>query len=153
MGRPDSLSPAALSRLIVLLSPFADHGPCVTTLRTPGMEQTLRKPVPAVAQEDLALREIVHRLVEAYEPERVYLFGSHARGEAGPDSDYDLLVIVPDSAPLHRQRSRLAYEVLWGTGTAADVLVWKHGTFEARLHLKASLPYTVLTEGRLLYAA
>lgn len=117
------------------------------------MEQNLRNPVSTVPQEDLVLREVVHRLVEAYEPERVYLFGSHARGEAGPDSDYDLLVIVPDAAPPQRQRSQLAYEALWSTGTAADVLVWTRGAFDARLHLRASLPYTVLAEGRLLYAA
>src|SRR5712691_12039197 len=100
-----------------------------------------------------ALAEIVRRLVVAYEPERIYLFGSWARGDAGPDSDFDLLVIVPDDAPAVRRRSRLAYEVLWGTGTAADVLVWTRQRFESRLSLKASLPATVIREGRLLYAA
>ena len=101
---------------------------------------------------DVPLTEVVRRLVEAYHPERIYLFGSHARGEAGPDSDYDLLVVVPDSAPVERRRSRLAYEALWGTGTATDVLVWTRDAFEARLHLRASLPSTVASEGRLLYA-
>ncbi len=102
---------------------------------------------------DAVLAEIVRRLVDAYEPERVYLFGSQARGDVHDDSDYDLLVIVPDSAPPKRRRSRLAYEVLWGVGAAADVLVWTHSSFESRLHLKASLPSTVVSEGRLLYAA
>ncbi len=99
------------------------------------------------------LQEIVRRLVRAYEPDRVYLFGSWARGDAGPDSDFDLLVIVPDGAPAERRRSRLAYEVLWGTGVAADVLVWTRERFESRLPLKASLPATVVRKGRLLYAA
>jgi uncharacterized protein len=98
------------------------------------------------------LAEVVRRLVEAYEPERLYLFGSWARGDAGPDSDYDLLLVVPDSASPERRRSRLAYEVLWGTGVAADVLVWTRERFESRLPLKASLPATVLREGKLLYA-
>ncbi|MBI2939098.1 MAG: nucleotidyltransferase domain-containing protein [Chloroflexi bacterium] len=102
---------------------------------------------------DPRLAEIVGRLVEAYQPERIYLFGSVARGEAGPDSDYDLLVVVPDVAPPERKRSRLAYEVLRGTGVAADVLVCTHSYFEARRHLKASLPGTILREGRLLHAA
>ncbi|MEJ5370206.1 MAG: nucleotidyltransferase domain-containing protein [Bryobacteraceae bacterium] len=102
---------------------------------------------------DPALAEIVRRLVEAYRPERVYLFGSVARGEAGPDSDYDLLLVVPDDAPPERRRSRLAYEVLWGTGVAADVLVWTASQFESRKHLPASLPATVLREGKLLHAA
>ena len=101
--------------------------------------------------DDPKLAEIVRRLVEAYEPERIYLFGSHARGDAGPDSDYDLLVIVPDDALPPRTGSRLAYERLWGTGTAADVLVWPRSRFEGRLHLRASLPATVVREGRLVH--
>ena len=72
---------------------------------------------------DPVLVEVVHRLVQAYRPERIYLFGSVARGDAGPDSDYDILVVVPDDAPPELRRSRTAYEVLWGTGVAADVLV------------------------------
>lgn len=99
------------------------------------------------------LARIVRSLIEAYQPERIYLFGSCARGEAGPDSDYDLLIIVPDSAPAKRQRSRLAYEVLWEIGKAADVLVCTRRHFESRLHLAASLPATVAREGRLLYVA
>lgn len=105
----------------------------------------------AVPQSDAALNEIVRRLVEAYEPLQVYLFGSKARGEAGPDSDYDLLVVVPDDAPAERRRSRLAYEVLRGTGIAVDVLVYTRSYFEPRRSLKASLPGTVLREGRLLH--
>lgn len=100
---------------------------------------------------DPALAEVVRRLVEAYRPERIYLFGSVARGDAGPDSDYDLLVVVPDDAPPERRRSRLAYEVLRGTGTAADVLVCTRSYFEQRRLLKASLPGTVLREGRALH--
>ena len=100
---------------------------------------------------DPKLAEIVRRLVGAYQPERIYLFGSHARGEVTPDSDYDLMVVVPDSAPPDRRRSRLAYEVLWGTGTGADVLVWTRDSFDNRLHLRASLPATVVREGKLVY--
>lgn len=102
---------------------------------------------------DPVLAEVVRRLVEAYRPERIYLFGSVARGDAGPDSDYDILVVVRDDAPEERRRSRLAYEVLWGTGVAADVLVWSLGQFESRVHLASSLPATVIREGKLLHAA
>ena len=100
-----------------------------------------------------ALKEIVRRLVAAYEPEQIYIFGSVARGESGPDSDYDLLVVVPDGAQPERRDSRLAYQVLWGIGTAVDAVVCTSGWFHARTHLKASLPGTVLREGKLLYAA
>jgi len=99
------------------------------------------------------LAGIVRRLVEAYEPEKIYLFGSIARGDDGPDSDYDLLLVVSDSAPLERRRSRLAYQVLRGTGVAADILVCTRTYFDARLHLEASLPATVVREGRVIHAA
>ncbi len=102
---------------------------------------------------DRALAEMVRRLVEAYRPERIYLFGSRARSDFGPDSDYDLLVVVPDSTPPDRKRSRLAYEVLRGTGVAADILVWTREAFDRRLHLRASLPFAVAAEGKLLYVA
>ena len=102
---------------------------------------------------DPVLAEVVRRLLEAYLPERIYLFGSVARGEAGPDSDYDLLLVVPDDAPQERRRSRLAYEVLRGTGAAADVLVCTRSYFEKRRWLQASLPGTVLREGRALHGA
>ena len=85
-----------------------------------------------VLRRDPVLAEVVRRLVEAYAPERVYLFGSKAPGDAGPDSDYGLMVIVPDDASAERRRSRLAYEALWGTGAAADVLVWSVREFQAR---------------------
>jgi predicted nucleotidyltransferase len=102
---------------------------------------------------DPRLKEALRRLIAAYGPERIYLFGSHARGDAGPHSDFDLLVVVPDDAAPERRRSRLAYEALGGTGTATDVLVCSRSYFEARRHLKASLPGTVLREGRLLHHA
>lgn len=104
-------------------------------------------------ERDPKLAEIVRRLVQAYQPERIYLFGSIARGKGGPDSDYDLLVVVADDAPPARKGSKLAYQALCGTGTAADVLVCTHSYFEARRHLRASLPGTVLREGKLLHAA
>ncbi|MBI3129182.1 MAG: nucleotidyltransferase domain-containing protein [Candidatus Tectomicrobia bacterium] len=107
----------------------------------------------SILAQDPKLAEAVRRLAEAYRPERIYLFGSKARGEEGPDSDYDLLLVVPDDAPPERRESRLAYTALRGTGTAADVLVCTRKWFDERRHLKASLPGTILREGRLLHAA
>jgi predicted nucleotidyltransferase len=106
-----------------------------------------------VLEEDPALREIVRRIADAYHPSQIYLFGSKARGTAGPDSDYDLLVVVRDDAPPDLRRSKLAYQALRGTGTAADIVVCTRSYFEARRHLKASLPGTILREGKLLHAA
>jgi predicted nucleotidyltransferase len=56
--------------------------------------------------------EVVRRLVEAYQREWIYLFGSKGRGDAESDSDYDLLLVVPDGTPPERRDSKLAHQVL-----------------------------------------
>ncbi len=61
-------------------------------------------PKSELLKRDSVLAEIVRRLVDAYQPRRVYLFGSKARGDEGPDSDYDLLIVVADDAPADRRR-------------------------------------------------
>ena len=58
--------------------------------------------------------------------------------DIGPNSDFDLLAVVSGSAPTDRRRSLLAYEVLRGTGTAVDVLVWSQKVFKSRSHLNQS---------------
>ena len=105
-----------------------------------------------VLDDDPALREIVRRLAEAYHPLQIYLFGSKARGTAGPDSDYDLLVVMRDDAPPELQNSKLAYQTLWGVRGATDVLVCTEGWFRSRATVITSLPATVIREGKLLYA-
>jgi uncharacterized protein len=115
------------------------------------MQIRIKQSVAAPSADAPALFELLRRLVAAYDPERVILFGSVARGEAGPDSDYDLMIIVPDDAAPERRRSRLAYQATRGTGTAADVLVWPKSSFERRARVVASLPATVVREGKLLY--
>jgi predicted nucleotidyltransferase len=101
--------------------------------------------------DDPVLSEVVRRLSEVYHPLRIYLFGSAARGDAGPDSDYDLMVILPDEAPPHLRRGKPGYRALRGIGVAADVQVWPQGDFNRQLHLKASFPSTIVREGKLLY--
>jgi len=106
-----------------------------------------------IARHEPVLDEIVRKLVEVYSPERIYLFGSRARGDAGPDSDYDLLVVVPDGTPDDRLDGSIGHAALSRVRASKDVLVCTKTYFDARQHLKASLPATVTREGRLLYAA
>ena len=104
-------------------------------------------------QQDPVLTEIVRRLVAAFQPERIYLFGSKARGDENPDSDYDLLMVLAHvDQPVYRL-SQDAHSLLWGLAVAADIQVWEKERFESRLHVVASLPATVVREGELLYAA
>jgi predicted nucleotidyltransferase len=101
-----------------------------------------------------AIEEMTRRLVEFYSPVRIYLFGSEARGEAGPDSDLDFLVVVSDDAPEPMMRTSEGYSRLSGLGMPKDVISWRQSDFEARAaYVVASLPATVVREGRLLYDA
>ena len=101
---------------------------------------------------DQAIEEITHRLVEYYHPERIYLFGSAARGDGGADSDLDFCVVIPDDAPDELARGGGIYSVLRGMGYPKDVVPWRRGDFDARAaHVRASLPATIVREGKLLY--
>lgn len=108
---------------------------------------------PAPVPDDPVLDAIARRLVDEFHPARLYLFGSAARGDVDRDSDYDLLMVLDRvDAPRYRLEQQ-AHSLLWDIGVATDVVVWPRADFEGRLHLPASLPATVLREGRLLYAA
>jgi predicted nucleotidyltransferase len=106
-----------------------------------------------VADRQQTIEEITRRLVDFYHPVRIYLFGSEARGEAGPDSDLDFCVVLPDEAPrsLYGPGVRRA---LRGVGTAVDVVRYPLTDFEGRAaYVVSSLPAAVKREGRLLYEA
>jgi tRNA nucleotidyltransferase (CCA-adding enzyme) len=101
-----------------------------------------------------AIEEITRRLVEFYNPVRIYLFGSEARGDAGPDSDLDFLVVVPDDVSPEKLRTCGVYPFVSGTGYAKDIVALRKTDFEERAaHVVASLPATVVREGRVLYDA
>jgi predicted nucleotidyltransferase len=99
------------------------------------------------------LEEIVNRLVQALEPDAVYLFGSRARGKFDPNSDIDILIVVPSSELPGYKRDRVALRALRGLGVAVDVIVLTRDEFDRKREVVCSLPATVLREGRLLYAA
>ncbi len=103
------------------------------------------------SQSDPILAGMVERLVTAFQPERIYLFGSKARGDDGPDSDYDLMVVVPEVHEPGYRLTQRAGRVLRDFATAVGVLVWSREAFDGRLHLKASLPAIIVDEGKLLY--
>jgi len=80
------------------------------------MDKMLRKPDPD------KLQEIIRRIVEVAQPEKIILFGLAARGEMGPNSDFDLLVVR--SGEYHR--GHLVEEIymnLFGVGQAVDVIL------------------------------
>ena len=71
---------------------------------------------------DELMAEIVRRIVDALDPEKIILFGSYARGNAGPDSDIDLLVIKSGVRNVREEGTR-ARAALRGILRAFDILV------------------------------
>lgn len=102
---------------------------------------------------DPVLREMVHRLVESLQPEQIYLFGLRARAEANPESDYDLMVIIPTAATPGYRRNQLAFRALCGLPASKGVIVFTRQEFDQKRDVICSLPATVLREGKLLYEA
>jgi hypothetical protein len=88
---------------------------------------------------DEAIAEIADRLVEFYRPIRIYLFGSVARGDDGPDSDLDFLVVVPDDTPEDKLRPGAGRRAVWGTGFAKDIEPWRKTDFRAARSLGQSI--------------
>jgi len=97
------------------------------------------------------LDSAVERLKAEFQPEAIYLFGSHAWGTPTEDSDVDLMVIVRESGEKPIQRMQRAHRCLRGMGFAKDVLVPTRAQVDRYKHLRASLFHQVLARGRKLY--
>ncbi|MCI0521982.1 MAG: nucleotidyltransferase domain-containing protein [Chloroflexi bacterium] len=97
------------------------------------------------------LDEIVSRLANGLRAEQIYLFGSRASGQAGPGSDYDLMVIVPRSNLPRYKREAVSYDLLWGLTTPVDVIVLTRAEFRRLAQVKTSLAATVKSKGILMY--
>lgn len=97
------------------------------------------------------IEEARSRLVHALNPERIILFGSHAWGTPGPDSDLDLLVIVTDSDLAPHKRAQAAYRSLFGLGTPCDVIVHTRAEVERLDQVATSLTHRALQDGILLH--
>jgi uncharacterized protein len=96
------------------------------------------------------LDELVHRIVDAVHPVRIVLFGSAARGEMGPDSDLDVLVIVPDGT--HRRNTMAdLYEALYGLGVPKDIVVATESDIRGYRDAPGLIYKTALRDGRELY--
>jgi uncharacterized protein len=88
----------------------------------------------------------------ARDPVKVVLFGSHARGDAGPDSDLDFLVVERDVEDRHAEMVRLGRE-LRPLGVPIDVVVVSERYAEDWGGVEGSMVHAALTEGRVLHAA
>jgi predicted nucleotidyltransferase len=98
------------------------------------------------------LQEVVRRLTDTHQPDRIYLFGSYARGtQTQGQSDIDLLVIVPDSDLPRHKREALYYDTLWGLTIPVELVVLTREEFNKAKGVKTSLASTALAQGILIY--
>lgn len=78
---------------------FPNPVSCSTPGRDAGYAWHVPQLAPQIDQPPGILPQLVARIVEVLHPVQVWLFGSRARGEARPDSDWDFMAILPDDAP------------------------------------------------------
>ena len=96
------------------------------------------------------IARMVRRIIKRFDPERVILFGSHARGEAGPDSDIDLLVVMP----VKGSRREMAIEIgvaLHDIRFPKDIIVTTPEEFEWRKDIPGTIERPAAKEGKVLY--
>ena len=98
-----------------------------------------------------AIKTMVRRIVRDFHPDRVILFGSYARGEAGPDSDVDLLVVMP----VHGSRREKQVDIrvaLHDIPVPIDIIVTSPEDFAWRKEVVGTIEYPAVKEGKVLYA-
>jgi predicted nucleotidyltransferase len=104
-----------------------------------------------MAQIDAKLMdEIVRRIVEVIQPEKVILFGSQARDEARPESDIDLLVIAKSTRPRYR-RSAPLYGALSDILVPMDILVYSPEEVKEWSEVRQAFVTTAIREGKVIY--
>jgi predicted nucleotidyltransferase len=99
-----------------------------------------------------ALKDIIHRIVDIAHPERIIMFGSSARGDMGPDSDVDLLVIKGGSFGYHKLLGDI-YMNLHGVEEAVDVVLVTPEQVEKYKDTHCLVIAPALKEGREVYHA
>src|SRR6185312_2724282 len=95
--------------------------------------------------------ELLSPVVGYFNPRRVILFGSHARGQAGPDSDIDLLVIVDDDTPPEKVRLRAGFEARRSYHEPADIVPVREETFRRKSLIPGTLSRAASLEGIVVY--
>lgn len=94
------------------------------------------------------LRSLLDRIEARWRPREVWLFGSRARGTASHDSDWDLLVVVPDDLAADGFDDPMTvWSVKQGTGVRADVLVCRASEFDEDRGTHNTIAYDAAVEG------
>jgi predicted nucleotidyltransferase len=96
------------------------------------------------------IRKMVNRIVKRFHPEHIILFGSHARGDAEPDSDVDFLVIMPFRGSRREKRIQIGV-ALSEFGVPVDIVLSTPQEAEERKGIPGTIERPALLEGKVLY--
>ena len=99
-----------------------------------------------------ALEELIQRIVAAVHPLQIVLFGSAARGETAPESDLDVLSVMPEGTH-RRHTAQYLYQTISGVKVPFDLLVATPNDLEKHKDNIGLIYRTILREGRVVYAA
>ncbi len=98
------------------------------------------------------LDRLIQTVVTSVRPLRIILFGSAARGEMGPDSDLDVLVVMPQGTHRRKTAQRL-YRQMGGLGMPFDIVVATPDDLELHQSNPGLIYGTILREGKEVYVA
>lgn len=99
---------------------------------------------------DNTITEIINRIADGFNPDKIVLFGSYASGNPTEDSDVDLLIIKDSSLP-RPQRSIQVRKMLLGTRTPLDILVYTPKEITNGLSQPNSFIQTIFSSGKIVY--
>ena len=96
------------------------------------------------------IRSITVQIIDKYQPEKIILFGSSARGDLNPDSDVDLLIIKRETPLYGSERIRELSRII-ERNIPVDFLVYRTEEFEKRVEMGAPFLKAIVKEGKVLY--
>lgn len=96
------------------------------------------------------IREMVKRIVRQFDPDKVILFGSYARGDAGPDSDVDLLIVMPVAGSTQEKAIEIGV-ALHDIPLPKDLIVTTPEEFEWRKDITGTIEWPAWREGKVVY--
>jgi predicted nucleotidyltransferase len=98
------------------------------------------------------LKLIVRRIVEAYAPEKIILYGSYAYGTPGPDSDFDLLIVKETTDPMHERWFKVQ-KAIWPLPTtiSTESLVVTQAELDRRLQIGDQFFQEIVSQGKVIY--
>lgn len=97
------------------------------------------------------INEIIEKIVNSFNPEKIVLFGSYSEGKATEDSDLDLLVVMETDLPSHK-RYPVVRQILAGYPIAFDLIIKTPEEYERTRHLLNHIVYFADKYGKKLYS-